>query len=50
MTSCGYGDFHPFTSNERVVAMFAMIISSGVFAYYIGAIGKIVSNFNALAA
>jgi hypothetical protein len=39
MTTCGYGDFHPTNTNERILMMFAMIISSGVFAFYIGDIG-----------
>ena len=50
MTTCGYGDFHPRTTNERMASIVAMLISSGVFGYYIGEIGKIVSNYNRLAA
>jgi hypothetical protein len=50
MCSVGYGDFHPITTNERVVSIVAMLISSGIYAYIIGDIGRIVSNFNMLAA
>jgi hypothetical protein len=50
MTTCGYGDIHPYSTNERMASMVAMIISSGLFGYIIEDIGKIVSNFNILAA
>jgi hypothetical protein len=49
MCTVGYGDFHPVTTNERIIGMVCMIISSGVFAYIIGDIGRIVSSFNVLA-
>jgi Ion channel len=50
-TTCtvGYGDFHPVTTNERMVVMVCMIVQSGMFAYIIGDIGRMVSNFNMLA-
>ncbi len=50
MTTCGYGDFHPSESVERVAAMGAMIVSSGLFGYIIQNISRIVSQFNILAA
>ena len=50
MTSVGYGDIHPTTVGERGVTMLCMIVSSGVFAFIIGDIGKLVGNFNVLAA
>jgi hyperpolarization activated cyclic nucleotide-gated potassium channel 2 len=50
MTSCGYGDIHPTSSGERCIAMIAMLTSSGIFAFVIEEIGKIVSNYNVLAA
>lgn len=50
MTTCGYGDFHPNSTSERMASMCAMLISSGLFGYIIEDIGKIVSNFNILAA
>ena len=49
MCTVGYGDFHPTTINERIMTMVCMIISSGMFAFIIGDIGKIVSSFNMLA-
>eukprot|EP00347_Sterkiella_histriomuscorum_P010994 403374152 len=49
MCTVGYGDFHPTTSNERIIAMIVMIMSSGVFAFIIGDIGRMVSGFNILA-
>ena len=50
MMSVGYGDIHPNTTIEREIAMVCMIFSSGVFAYIIGDIGKMVGSFNELAA
>lgn len=50
MTTCGYGDIHPVTPNERFICMLAMLISSGMFAYIIGDIGRLVGSFNVLAA
>jgi hypothetical protein len=49
MTTCGYGDFHPTTTNERLIVIVVMIVSSGVFAFIIGDIGNIVSSYNELA-
>lgn len=49
MTTCGYGDLHPFSTNERLASMVAMIISSGLFGYIIQDVGRMVSNFNLLA-
>ncbi|TNV87308.1 hypothetical protein FGO68_gene14185 [Halteria grandinella] len=50
-TTCtvGYGDFHPTTTAERVVVMVCMLVQSGMFAYIIGDISRMVSNFNLLA-
>lgn len=50
MTTCGYGDFYPTSTNERMISMIAMIVSSGIFGYIIEDIGKLVSSFNVLAA
>jgi len=50
MCTVGYGDFHPMTTNERILSMMIMILSSGIFAFIIGDIGRIVSGFNVLAA
>lgn len=46
MCTVGYGDFHPNTSGERIVSIVIMIFSSGVFAYIINDIGRMVSGFN----
>ena len=48
MCTVGYGDFHPVTSYERIVSIFCMLVSSGMFAYVIGDIGRMVSNHNLL--
>jgi hypothetical protein len=50
-TTCtvGYGDFHPVTTNERIVIIISMIFQSGLFAYIIGDISRTVSSFNRLA-
>eukprot|EP00347_Sterkiella_histriomuscorum_P008075 403346469 len=50
MCTVGYGDFHPNTTYERMTSMVIMILSSGIFAFIIGDIGRIVSGFNGLAA
>jgi hypothetical protein len=50
MMSVGYGDIHPVTTKERGITMICMIASSGIFAFIIGDIGKMVSKFNELAA
>lgn len=47
MTTVGYGDITPFTINEKVYAMFTMILACGVFAYTVGSIGSLVSKQNA---
>jgi hypothetical protein len=39
MVTVGYGDIHPVTGIERVVAMFNMIIAAGMYAYIINEIG-----------
>jgi hypothetical protein len=49
MVTVGYGDIHPSTTNERMIAMISMLVSSGVFAFIIGDIGKMVGSFNVLA-
>lgn len=35
MTTCGYGDLHPYTSLERTASMAAMLVSSGIFGYIV---------------
>jgi hypothetical protein len=46
MAAVGYGEITPITKNERVYAMAAMILSSGIFAYTVNSIGTIVSSYN----
>ena len=46
----GYGDYHPVTTNERIAVILCMLISSGMFSYIIGDIGRLVRNFNFLSA
>jgi hypothetical protein len=48
MTTVGYGDIVPFTINEKIYAMFSMIVACGVFAYTVGSIGSLVSKRNAV--
>jgi CRP-like cAMP-binding protein len=44
MTTVGYGDITPITSNEKIYAMFSMIMACGVFAYVVGSIGTVLSS------
>lgn len=48
MTTVGYGDISAITINEKIYAMFSMIIACGVFAYTVGSIGSLVSKQNAM--
>jgi len=50
MITVGYGDISPRNTIERLFTMFAMIVSAGVYAFTINSIGKMVSEFNMLAA
>jgi hypothetical protein len=38
MITIGYGDIHPYTSPEMVVAILAMLLASGVFGYTMNSI------------
>jgi len=42
MTTVGYGDITPCTSNERLYTIFSMIVACGVFAWIMGSIGSFV--------
>ena len=44
MTTVGYGDISPNTTNEKAYAMFSMLVACGVFAYIVGSIGTIVNR------
>ncbi|EAR93587.2 cyclic nucleotide-binding domain protein (macronuclear) [Tetrahymena thermophila SB210] len=45
MITVGYGDILPITTLEKVVCIFIMMISCGVFGYSLNEIGAIFSNF-----
>lgn len=42
MTTVGYGDVVPQNSNERIVTIMMMAISTGIFAWLMGYIGSII--------
>lgn len=46
MSSIGYGDIHPISTEERIYATFSIIVSSGIFAYTINGISKQVRGYN----
>jgi hypothetical protein len=50
MVTVGYGDITPATSQERLFAIFNMIMSVGMYAYTINFIGTTVAKYNTLAA
>jgi len=47
MTTVGYGDIHPYTSNEMLYTIFSMIVACGVFAWIMGSIGSFVRRGDA---
>ncbi|DBA03753.1 TPA: hypothetical protein N0F65_004170 [Lagenidium giganteum] len=47
MTTVGFGDVHPWTTNERVFAIGAMVIGAWIFAYGITNVVAMVANLNA---
>jgi len=48
MTTVGYGDLYPISETEKLFAMFAMLMSCGVFAYVVGSIETIVRRSNTI--
>ena len=46
MVSVGYGDISALNTEERLFCMFAMLVSSGVYAFTLNEIGKKVSEYN----
>ena len=46
MTTVGYGDVYPLTTEERLFVTVTMIVSCGFFAYILGDIGSLVSKQN----
>jgi voltage-gated potassium channel Kch len=45
MATIGYGDIVPITPNETLFAFLVIFITCGMFAYTIGSIGVVVSNY-----
>lgn len=41
IATVGYGDIYAVTDVEKIFAMFAMIISCGIFAYIVGFLGAL---------
>jgi len=46
MTTVGYGDVSPITRNEKIVAVLAMLVASGVFAYTMNRINVILAGLD----
>lgn len=49
MTTVGYGDIAPYTMNEKIYAIFSMLIACGVFAYVVGSIETIARRQSTMA-
>ncbi len=41
IASVGYGDIYPVSNNEKVFGLIAMMISTGIFSYIVGAMGSL---------
>ena len=50
MCTVGYGDLPSKNTNERIYVMFALFVASGVYAFTINNVGKMVKKYNMLAA
>jgi len=50
MVTVGYGDIHPNTKYEKCYAIVMTLMSCGVFAYAVNAIGAIISSNSKLTA
>ena len=48
MTTVGYGDIKPMTTNERIYAIFCMSLSCGLFAYLISNISSLLTRGSVL--
>lgn len=46
MSTVGYGDILPTTTQERLTILPLIIMSSGVFSFILNKIGNTVSNYN----
>ena len=49
MVTVGYGDIHPTTTSERMIAILNMCIASGFYAYIINLVSTMVRQYNTLA-
>ena len=43
LTTTGYGDIVPITTYERIYGIVIMVMSAGVFSYFIGKIGTVIA-------
>jgi len=50
MTSVGYGDITPETSAERIFVMCAMMLSSIIFAFFVGKMAHLISSEDSMEA
>lgn len=41
MITIGYGDIHPYTYEEMIYAIFAMMLATGVFGYTMNSIMQV---------
>ena len=41
VSSVGYGDLYPLTNAEKIFGIFAMMISTAIFSYIVGAISSL---------
>ena len=48
LTTVGYGDIVPINNQERILAIFIMVIGATVFGYVVANMSTIIGNFNQL--
>ncbi|OQR87662.1 transcriptional regulator, Crp/Fnr family [Achlya hypogyna] len=46
MTTVGFGDIYPVTTQERLFTVVAMVVSAGTYAYVIASMSSIVASMN----
>lgn len=49
MSTVGYGDIKPQTTEERLVAILIMVVAATIYAFVINEFGHIVSSYSRLA-